>query len=97
MTSKRFLGLISAATFATATLFATIPAQAQVVYASPAGAPISPYTPVLASLEPQGCPLYGNGQWAFINNVWIWCPPAAVAVAPPSGKRPFQATMVSAR
>ncbi|HEU5480100.1 MAG TPA: hypothetical protein VFU90_09725, partial [Candidatus Tumulicola sp.] len=86
MTIKRFFGLLAATTFGAASLLSTLPASAQVVYAPSAGAPISPYTPILASLEPQGCPLYGNGQWAFINNVWIWCPPTAVAVAPPVGQ-----------
>ena len=45
-----------------------------------------PLTPVVASMEPAGCPLYGNGQWSFINNTWTWCPPVAVAYAPPVGQ-----------
>src|SRR5665213_2913441 len=86
MTNKWFLGLATSAAFGAASLLATIPAGAQVVYAPSAGVPISPYTPILAALEPPGCPLYGNGQWAFINNAWIWCPPTEVAVAPPVGQ-----------
>ncbi len=58
-------------------LLGTLPAGAQVVYAPSASAPISPYTPIAAAMEPQGCPLTGNGQWTLINNRWIWCPPTA--------------------
>ena len=90
MTNKWFLGLLSAGTFAASTLLATMPAGAQVYAAGGyapvvSASPISPYTPVLASMEPPGCPLQGNGQWAFVNNVWVWCPPTAAAVAPPVG------------
>jgi hypothetical protein len=86
MTSKWFLGLLTAAIFATTTLVSATPAGAQVVYTPMAGAPPSPYTPIAAALEPPGCPLTGNGQWAFLNNAWIWCPPTSVAYAPPVGQ-----------
>jgi hypothetical protein len=84
MTNKWFLGLITATSFGAAILLGTSPVAAQVVYAPSASAPISPYTPILAAMEPPGCPLYGNGQWAFINNGWMWCPPT-IGYSSPTG------------
>ncbi|HXM06614.1 MAG TPA: hypothetical protein VN936_04080, partial [Candidatus Acidoferrum sp.] len=83
MTKNWFLGLVTASIGAMSSLALTVPASAQAVYAPPG---TSPLTPVAASMEPAGCPLYGNGQWSFINNTWTWCPPVAVAYAPPVGQ-----------
>ena len=90
MTNKWFLGLLTATAFASSTLLATVPAGAQ-VYAPGTYAPIvsqspiSPLTPVPPQMEPAGCPQYGSGQWAFISNVWVWCPPSAAVAAPMVG------------
>ena len=88
MTNKWFLGLLTATAFASSTLLATVPAGAQVYapgsYAAPivSTSSISPLTPVPPQMEPAGCPQYGSGQWAFINNVWIWCPPSSATAQP---------------
>jgi hypothetical protein len=77
MTNKWSLGPLIITSFGVAMLLGTAPAAAQAVYVPVASAPSSPYTPISAAMEPSGCPLNGSGQWAFINNAWLWCPPTA--------------------
>lgn len=85
MTKRSISGALAGVTFGAVALCAAGPAGAQVVLAPTivAGAPI---VPVLAAMEAPGCPLYGYGQWTFVNGGWVWCPPSSVAYAAPVGQ-----------
>ena len=69
------LGPLTLTSFGLAMLLGTASAGAQAVCVPVASGVSSPYAPVSVAMEPSGCPLNGSGQWAFINNGWVWCPP----------------------
>jgi hypothetical protein len=77
MINKWSLGPLIVTSFGVVMLLGTAPATAQPVYTPVPSAPNSPYSPILVAMEPPGCPLNSGGQWAFINNGWLWCPPTA--------------------
>ncbi|MBV8583875.1 MAG: hypothetical protein JO241_07745, partial [Candidatus Eremiobacteraeota bacterium] len=59
---NRFVGGVAALAMTASVFLSAAPASAQAYAAAPVAGPMA-YAPVLAALEPAGCPLYGNGMW----------------------------------